>query len=67
MTPASVTNAVLMAEDIRWSTVEPAPASAAIAAAAKSVLCRAIAPYPVRWWPRLSAIVRRIWCGLRHA
>ena len=65
-----VTSTVLAAEDIRWSLVEPAPAStvtAAVVAAAKSIICRAIAACSVRLWVRLSAVVRRIWPGFRNA
>ena len=50
--------------------VEPAPAStvtAAVAAVVKSVICRVIAACPVRLWPRLSAIVRRVWPGFSSA
>ena len=39
----------------------------ATVAAAKSIICRAIAACPVRLWVRLSAIVRNIWPGFRNA
>jgi len=38
-----------------------------IAAVTKTVICRAIAACPFRYWTRLSAIVRRLWPGFRDA
>ena len=36
-------------------------------AIAKAALCRVIATCPVRYWARMSAIVRRVWGGFRDA
>ena len=56
-----VTSAVLADADIQGSLDD------ATATAAKAITCGAIAACPVRLWPRLSALVRRIWSGFRNA
>ena len=66
----TVIEPILAADDIRWLLVEPAPSSTvteAVAAVVKSVICRVVAACPVRRWPRLSAIARRLWPGFSSA
>ena len=67
---------VLDVDETQWELDEPASVSRAaedaaagggVSTLAKATICRVIVACPVRLWPGLSVIVRRIWPGFRDA